>query len=124
MRFIRPEDRHVVMAAIERIVAASEVPGASATLTIMGEFAPMVTTDATMKLFEHYAAIATQFGFSPTSEFAGGCSDAGYASTTGVPVICGIGPVGGKAHTPEEFVEVDTIIPRAQSLALAILRLG
>jgi len=31
--------------------------------------------------------------------------------------------VGGKAHTPEEYLEVDSMVPRAQSLALAVMRL-
>ena len=37
---------------------------------------------------------------------------------------CAVGPVGAKAHTPEEYLELDSIVPRAQALALAILRLG
>ena len=39
------------------------------------------------------------------------------------PLICGVGPVGGKAHSPEEYLELDTIVPRAQAAALTILRL-
>ncbi len=31
-------------------------------------------------------------------------------------------PVGGNAHTVEEYLEIDSIVPRAQALALAILR--
>jgi glutamate carboxypeptidase len=41
----------------------------------------------------------------------------------GCPTLCGVGPVGGKAHTPEEYLEIDSIVPRAQAMALAILRL-
>ena len=33
------------------------------------------------------------------------------------------GPVGGAAHTPEEYLEVASLVPRAQAVALAILRL-
>jgi glutamate carboxypeptidase len=40
----------------------------------------------------------------------------------GTPTICGVGPVGGLAHSPEEYLELDSIVPRAQALALAILR--
>jgi acetylornithine deacetylase/succinyl-diaminopimelate desuccinylase-like protein len=40
------------------------------------------------------------------------------------PTLCATGPVGGQAHTPEEYLELDSIVPRAQALALAILRLG
>jgi glutamate carboxypeptidase len=42
----------------------------------------------------------------------------------GAPTLCGVGPVGGKAHSPEEYLEVDTFVPRAQAMARAILRLG
>ena len=58
-----------------------------------------------------------------TSLFTGGCADSGFAAATGAPTICGVGPVGGKAHSPEEFLEIETLVPRAQALALAVLRL-
>ena len=74
-------------------------------------------------LFEHYAAQLKELGNEPSSIFTGGCADSGFAAATGVPTICAVGPVGGKGHTPEEFMEVDTLVPRAQALALAILRL-
>jgi len=41
----------------------------------------------------------------------------------GTPTVCAVGPVGGKAHTPEEFLVVDSLVPRAQTLALAVARL-
>jgi glutamate carboxypeptidase len=31
--------------------------------------------------------------------------------------------VGGKAHTPEEYLDVESMVPRAQALALAVMRL-
>jgi glutamate carboxypeptidase len=37
--------------------------------------------------------------------------------------LCSTGPVGGNAHTPEEYMEVESLVPRAQAMALAILRL-
>jgi glutamate carboxypeptidase len=41
----------------------------------------------------------------------------------GCPTLCAVGPVGGNAHTPEEYLEVESLVPRAQALALTILRL-
>jgi glutamate carboxypeptidase len=55
--------------------------------------------------------------------FAGGCSDAGFAASAGAPAICGVGPIGGRAHSPEEYLEIGSIVPRAQALALAVMRL-
>ena len=60
------------------------------------------------------------FDLEVDGEFTGGCADSGFASGVGTPTICAVGPVGGKAHSPEEFMEVDTLVPRAQTLALAV----
>ena len=116
------DQRTATMAKIEAIMAKSFVPGTSAKLEITGEFLPLVETADGKALFEHYAAgIRRNSATSRRSMFTGGCADSGFAAATGAPTICAVGPVGGKAHTPEEFLEVDTLVPRAQALALAIL---
>jgi glutamate carboxypeptidase len=123
LRFIRPVERNRAMAAIEAIVAESHVPGSKASLEITGEFDPMVATEASERLFAHYAACARVLGQTVDPVFAGGCSDSGFASSAGAPTICAVGPIGGRAHSPDEYLEVDSIVPRAQALALAIMRL-
>lgn len=123
MRYVDPNDRATVMAEIERIVATPYVSGTSATLTIKGEFVPVVQSEASKALFENYQAAAKQAGLATLQgEFSGGCADSGFTAAVGTPTICGVGPVGGLAHTPEEYLELDSIVPRAQTLALAILR--
>lgn len=47
----------------------------------------------------------------------------GFTAGVGCPTLCATGPVGGNAHTPEEYLEIGSLVPRAQTLALAILRL-
>lgn len=123
MRYVDPKDRATVMAEIERIVATPSVPGTRAVLTIKGEFVPVVQSEASKALFEGYQAAARQAGLTTLQgEFSGGCADSGFTAAVGTPTICGVGPVGGLAHTPEEYLELDSIVPRAQTLALAILR--
>lgn len=123
MRYLDPADRAKVMAEIERIVATPYVPGTSATLTIKGEFVPVVQTESSKALFENYQTAARQVGLATLQgEFSGGCADSGFTAAVGTPTICGVGPVGGLAHSPEEYLELDSIVPRAQALALAILR--
>lgn len=123
MRYVDPKDRATVMAEIERIVATPSVPGTRAVLTIKGEFVPVVQSEASRALFEGYQAAAKQAGLTTLQgEFSGGCADSGFTAAVGTPTICGVGPVGGLAHTPEEYLELDSIVPRAQTLALAILR--
>jgi glutamate carboxypeptidase len=123
LRFIHPDDGARAFAAVEAIIAESNVPGTRASLEITGEFEPLVATDASMRLYEHYAACARALGQHVEPVFAGGCSDAGFTASAGTPTICAVGPIGGRAHTPEEFLDVASIVPRAQALALAIMRL-
>jgi glutamate carboxypeptidase len=122
LRFVTHEQRAATMAKIEQIIATSNVPGTSATLEITGEFLPLVETQAGRNLFQHYAGCAREVGFDPPAEFTGGCADSGFAASTGTPALCGVGPVGGRAHSPDEYLEIDTLVPRAQALALTILR--
>jgi glutamate carboxypeptidase len=125
LRFITPADRAATMAKVEAIMAKSFVPGTSATLEITGEFLPLVEGESGKSLFEHYAACLKDAGLANEIKalFTGGCADSGFAAATGAPTICAVGPVGGRAHSPEEYLEIETLVPRAQALALAVLRL-
>jgi glutamate carboxypeptidase len=35
--------------------------------------------------------------------------------------LCSIGPSGGGGHTPDEYIEMDSLLTSAQTLALAVL---
>lgn len=122
MRFIEPVDRNRVVSAIERIVADPTVQGTTAALRIVGEFSPVVETDISKAIFEAYRDAARDAGLTVSGEFSGGCADSGFTASVGTPTICGVGPVGTNAHTPEEYLDLDSLVPRAQALALAILR--
>jgi glutamate carboxypeptidase len=123
LRYITSPDREAAMAKIERIVETANVPSTSATLEIAGEFRPLVESPDNKRLFEHYAACSRDLGRPVEGEFTGGCADSGFTSGVGTPTVCAVGPVGGKAHTPEEYLVVDSLVPRAQVLALAVARL-
>ena len=123
LRYIHPEDRAEIVGKIEAIVAQSYVPGTKAKLMIRGEFLPLTQSPAAAKLFETYKEAASESGFTPTGEFSGGCADSGFTAAQGAPTICAVGPVGGKAHSPDEFLVVASFVPRAQAVARAIFRL-
>jgi glutamate carboxypeptidase len=124
LRFVTPADREAAMAKISEIVATSFVAGTSATLEIAGEFLPLVQNQDGKRLFDLYTGCAGELGLKVGAEFTGGCADSGFAANVGAPTLCATGPVGGLAHTPEEYLEVETIVPRAQALALAVMRVG
>jgi glutamate carboxypeptidase len=124
LRYIDPADRDRVLAAIEAVMAHSTVPGTSAVLEPYAEFLPLVPTTDSQRLFETYAACGHALGQTITGMFTGGCSDAGFSSAAGAPTICALGPIGGRAHSPDEFLELSSLVPRAQLLALTVMRAG
>jgi len=124
-RYTDPADRAVVMTAIEKIVATATVAGTSAKLHVEGEFLPLVPDAAAKAMFAVYRQAAAESGLATLDgEFAGGCADSGFTASVGTPTLCGLGPVGGNVHTEQEWLDIDTIVPRAQALARAVLRLG
>lgn len=123
LRYVKPEDRDEVVAKIHDIIGRSFVPGTKAKLAIKGEFNPLTQDDAAKKLFGLYQAAAADAGLTVAGEFSGGCADSGFTAQQGAPTICAVGPVGGLAHSPEEYLEISSFVPRAQALARAVLRL-
>jgi glutamate carboxypeptidase len=123
LRYVTPADRAPALAALQAIVDAATVPGTTAKLETIGEFLPLTTTGAAQALFAGYQAAAADAGLAIEGEFSGGCADSGFTAAVGCPTLCSTGPVGANAHTVEEYLEVESIVPRAQALALAILRL-
>lgn len=123
VRFCTLEQRETLFARIREIVAAPGVPGTDATVTQTSEFLPL-EPKWSEDLLVRYQASAAQIGFAVEGEFTGGCSDAGFTASLGIPTLCGVGPVGAKAHTDQEYCCLDTLVPRAQALLHTIAALA
>lgn len=123
VRFCTLEQREVLFARIREIVAEPGVPGTVATVTQTSEFLPL-EPKWSEELLARYQASAAQIGFAVEGEFTGGCSDAGFTASLGIPTLCGVGPVGAKAHTDREYCCLDTLVPRAQALLHTIAALA
>jgi len=121
-RYINPKDRAGIVARIMAVARECSVPDTTAEIRIRSEFSPLAETKASNAVFEHYAAVSKELGFEVKGEFSGGCADSGFTAGVGAATLCATGPVGGNAHSPEEYLEVASIVPRAQALALAVLR--
>ena len=90
----------------------------------MGRFWPMEKLERSGRLVDHAVGIAGRLGFPLRDAATGGASDANTTSGMGVPGIDGLGPIGGNDHSPAEYLEVDSIVPRTVLLAALILALG
>ena len=111
------------MAALQEIVDRATVPGTTAKLEIRGEFLPLTATPASEELFATYQAAAADAGLDDRRRVHRRLRRFGFHGRRRLPHALRHRPVGGNAHTPEEYLEVASFVPRAQALALAILRL-
>ena len=52
---------------------------------------------------------------------AGGLSDGNITASAGCPTIDGLGPMGGNMHTKNEYMEVDSVVPKC-NLVLDVIK--
>jgi glutamate carboxypeptidase len=111
-------------AAIRAILAEPSVPDVVVELEEMARWWPMERLERSGRLADHVVALARRLGFATAGAATGGASDANSTAGMGVPTIDGLGPVGGLDHSPGEYLEVDSIVPRTALLAALILAIG
>lgn len=123
IRFTSLAQLDVLLPMIDAILAEPDVPETRVRAVPGAQFMPLEDRHSA-ELFQHYRQAAAQVGFAVDGEFTGGCADSGFTASLGIPSLCGLGPVGGKAHTDREFCRLDTLVPRAQALARSIATLS
>lgn len=124
VRVARPEDMYDVEAEIYRVAGAAWVPGTTTLIKDGWGFPPMARTPAIAALAETAKRCAEELGFTVNDAATGGVSYANLLAGAGLPVLDGLGPVGGHDHSPREYIEIASIIPRTALLALLVLRSG
>ena len=67
---------------------------------------------------------ADQLGFELRETSVGGASDGNFAAAMGLPVLDGLGAVGGGAHARHEHVTVTGMVERAAVAAAVIAAFG
>jgi glutamate carboxypeptidase len=110
--------------AFERVIAAipDEIDGAKLTVTQLREWPGMDAREATAPVLERASAL---LGRPVMATQRGGASDASHLATVVNVTIDGLGPTGGDAHAPGEFVERKSLLGRAEvALAVAVAALG
>jgi len=108
---------------LERLVSTRTVEGTQAELNRVASHQPMERSPATARLVGLAQEIAGELGFSVNDAATGGASDANTCAAAGLPVLDGLGPVGGD-DSPDEWLDVTSIVPRTALLAGLISRIG
>lgn len=122
---IRAFDRDHLLDAVQRvqdIVAVRTVADTAADVTVAIEHWPMQRSPGSAHLVDLARRLAEELGISLRDAATGGASDGNTAAQAGVPVLDGLGPVGGAAHSPGEYIEIPSVSPRIALLEGLIAR--
>jgi glutamate carboxypeptidase len=123
VRFKTLEAMRAAEQATQRVLETVHLAGTETRVSERAQFLPFEPNAASQRLAGHYIACARELGVVLEGEYTGGSADSGFTAAVGAPTVCGTGPLGEKAHSPDETCHLDTLVPRAKILATAIARL-
>jgi glutamate carboxypeptidase len=119
LRITRMADRELVLARLHELAAPINARDGFR-LEITGAFnrPPKECVPAEEAAFALIQQSARELGLAPfTWVHTGGASDGNNLSAAGLPNLDGLGPIGDKLHSAEEFVVLPTLAERAQLVA-------
>jgi glutamate carboxypeptidase len=117
LRIWNTEEADRVLRAFHEIAERATVPGATCTLTGEVSNPPWQTNEGTRRMLAILNQAAAPLGLTFEGVTTGGGSD-GSRTAPVIPTLDGLGPVGSKAHSPDEYLEVASLRQRAALLAL------
>ena len=124
VRSVTTDGLRAVEAAVLEAAAATDVPDTTVETAVRVAWLPMEKLERSGRLVEHAQAVAGELGFTVADAATGGASDANTTSGMGVPSLDGLGPIGGNDHSPSEYLEIDSVVPRTTMLAGLLLRIA
>jgi glutamate carboxypeptidase len=124
LRGVRKADLEAAVEAVRSLAAEPAVPDVTMTIETLARWWPMEKLEASGRLVDHAGALAGRLGFEAHDAATGGASDANTTSGMGVPTLDGLGPIGGRDHSPDEYLEVESIVPRTTLVAALLLAIA
>ena len=124
LRAFERESLHRLMSLVEDVTQRRTVPDTQVELEMQIEHDPMHRSPDSERLVTLAKSLARELGFEVSDTATGGASDGNTAASVGKPVLDGLGPVGGASHSPAEYVDIESIVPRTSLLAGLIASVG
>jgi glutamate carboxypeptidase len=105
-------------AAVEKMLALNDASGDVRFEVTRGVTRPVwEPDDAVMGLYALAKRLGAELGLRIGHESAGGGSDGNFTGAMGIPTLDGLGVLGGNAHTLNEHILMDALVPRARLMA-------
>ncbi|MFB3306009.1 M20/M25/M40 family metallo-hydrolase [Pseudomonas sp. AMR01] len=124
VRAALPEEFDRIEKDLARVSANKLIPETEVKTTLLRGLPPMPQTPESDKLVAIAQGIYGELGRTLTIEGSGGAADASLSAGVGTPTLDGFGIVGGNIHTPEEYAEVESVVPRVYLLSRMIVELS
>lgn len=100
------------------------IPDTDVSVTLRRGFPPFTKNPQTEALVAKAQAIYAELGRTLTVEGSGGAADSSLTAGAGAASLDALGLVGGNPHTAEEYVELDSVVPRLYLLSRMLMELG
>lgn len=120
VRFRNNDEFHRINNALLEMQKKSFTPDIAITLTQLSHSPAMDPSAETEKLMKLVERCGEQEGIEIKWQSVGGGSDANHTAALGIPSLDGFGPIGGNFHSPAEYLELDSVIPRINLLKRVI----
>lgn len=117
MRAVEKDDFHEMERTLPQIAQECEKEGLSLTMHLLSSRGPKPFDHASRSLFEQIEQSAKEEGITLSLRPSGGVCDGNILAEFGMPVIDTLGVVGGEIHTPNEYMEIDSLITRSRLAA-------
>ena len=109
-----------------RAIVAENLPHTEATIEFSDGYPPMSPTEGNMALAEELSAINVALGrkpMPPLDPSKRGAADISFVAPF-TDALAGLGAIGGGGHTPDEFLELDSLPLAIKRAAILIYRLS
>jgi len=111
MRFKEMSEAERIEKAVYSLAENPKIEGVRAEVTGGVTRPPMNPSGKTLEICSRIDAIGDEVGMRVKWVGTGGGSDGNFSAALGIPTIDGVGPAGGRYHSAEEFLEINTIEP-------------
>ncbi|AZE61667.1 MULTISPECIES: M20/M25/M40 family metallo-hydrolase [Pseudomonas fluorescens group] len=124
VRAALPEEFDRIEKDLARVSANKLIAETDVKTSLQRGLPPMPQTAESDKLVAIAQGIYGELGRKLTIEGSGGAADASLSAGVGTPTLDGFGIVGGNIHTPQEYAEVESVVPRVYLLSRMIMELA
>ncbi|MEP2667953.1 MAG: M20/M25/M40 family metallo-hydrolase [Cyclobacteriaceae bacterium] len=124
LRFLSEEQKEMTREKMRAIVK-DNLPGTSAEIEFIDSYPSMAPKEGNMDVLRVYDQVSKDLGMGEVKPYDPGKRGGGDIAFIAdrIPALDGLGAMGGGAHAPEEFVNLNTLDEQIKRAALLIYRL-